>query len=217
MAETIAPSRRVYERAQSDRPQFLKRWLATWVVLLTVVVLVVALFLVKITDSLDAINTNLATTDPDLVAAGGNVVRLPQQVQAINESLIGIDPALKDIPLQTEDILAALTSINGKLTTTDGSLKDTSGNLKAVLGQAQDIRGVLIDADDPPDGRGVHNIHQRVAVANGQGATGRFGSNPNNLSAAEADTTRIISGLIDTNTHLASICRSPAVLGAKTC
>jgi ABC-type transporter Mla subunit MlaD len=217
MAETIGPSRRARERASSDQAQFLKRWLSVWVALLTVVVLVVVVFLVKITDSLSAINTNLSTTDPGLVSAGGNVQRLPDQVAAINESLVGIDPALKGIPQQTQDILAALTSINGKLTTTDGSLKDTSGNLKTVLGQAQDIRSLLVDADDPPDGKGVQNIHQRVAFANGQGATGRFGTNPNNLTAAEVDAKNIIAGLQDTNKHLTSICRSPAVLGAKTC
>ena len=217
MAETIGSSQRALRRSQTDQAQFLKRWLSVWVALLTVVVMVVIVFLLRITDSLDHIDTNLATTDPDLVSAGGNVQRLPDQVQAINESLVGIDPALKGIPQQTQDILAALQSINGKLATTDGSLKDTSGNLKTVLGQAQDIRGVLVDADDPPDGQGVQNIHQRVAFANGQGNTGRFGTNPNNLSAAETDATNIIAGLQDTNKHLTSICRSPAVLGAKTC
>ena len=217
MSETISPSQRAFGRAQTDQAQFLKRWLAVWVALLTVVVLVVIVFLLKITSSLDSINTNLATTDPGLVNAGGNVERLPDQVQAINESLVGIDPALKDIPKQTEDILAALTSINGKLTTTDGSLKDTSGNLKGILGQAQNINGMLIDADDPPDGKGVQNIHQRVAFANGVGATGRFGTNPHNLTLAEADAVNILAGLQDTNKHLTSICRSPAVLGAKTC
>ena len=217
MAETIGPSQRAFQRASSDQAQFLKRWLAVWVALLTVVVLVVVVFLLKITDSLSAINDNLSTTDPGLVSAGGNVQRLPDQVAAINESLVGIDPALKDIPQQTQDILAALQSINGKLATTDGSLKGTSGNLKTVLGQAQDIRALLVDDDDPPDGRGVQNIHQRVAFANGVGATGRFGSNPNNLTAAEADARNILAGLQDTNRHLTSICRSPAVLGAKAC
>ncbi len=217
MTETISPSQRAFRRSQTDQAQFLKRWLAVWVALLTVVVLVVIVFLLRITSSLDSINTNLATTDPGLVSAGGNVERLPDQVQAINESLVGIDPALKPVPQQTVDILAALESINGKLTTTDGSLKDTSGNLKSILGQANDIRGMLVDADDPPDGKGVQNIHQRVAFANGVGNTGRFGTNPHNLTAAEQDAQNIIAGLQDTNKHLTSICRSPAVLGAKAC
>ncbi|HVM04166.1 MAG TPA: hypothetical protein VM242_03245 [Acidimicrobiales bacterium] len=217
MAETIGPSQRAYQRASSDQAQFLKRWLAVWVALLTVVVLVVIVFLLKITDSLANIDDNLATTDPGLVSAGGNVVRLPDQVQAINEGLTAIDPALKPIPQQTQDILATLQSINGKLTTTDGSLKDTNGNLKTVLGQANDIQAMLVDADDPPDGRGVQNIHQRVAFANGQGNTGRFGTNPHSLTAAEQDAQNILAGLVNTNKHLTSICRSPAVLGAKTC
>jgi len=217
MTETIGPSQRAFRRAQSDQAQFLKRWLAVWVALLTVVVLVVIVFLLKITDSLSAINNNLTTTDAAASGAGGNVQRLPDQVQAINESLVGIDPALKPIPQQAVDILSTLTSINGKLTTTDGSLKDTSGNLTAVLGQANDIRGMLVDADDPPDGKGVQNIHQRVAFANGVGNTGRFGTNPDNLTAAKADAAAIIAGLNDVNKHVTSICRSPAVLGAKAC
>jgi hypothetical protein len=108
-------------------------------------------------------------------------------------------------------ILQALQSINGKLVTTDGSLKDTGGNLRAVVGQATDISNLLINADDPPDGFGVQNIHQRVAFANGVGNTGRFGSNPNNLTVAEAQAGNILAGLVDTNRHLVGICNSTAV------
>ena len=43
MTETIGPSQRAFRRAQNDQAQFLKRWLAVWVALLTVVVLVAAL------------------------------------------------------------------------------------------------------------------------------------------------------------------------------
>ncbi len=217
MAETIGPSQRAFRRAETDQAQFLKRWLAVWVALLTVVVLVVVVFLLKITDSLDSINTNLATADPALTTAGGNVADLPTQVQNINESLVGIDPALKPVPQQTQDILVALQSINSKLITTDASLKDTGGNLKGILGTANDIRGLLVDADNPPDRLGVQNIHQRVAFLNGVGNTGPFGSNPNNLSAAEADARSIIAGLQDTNKHLSGICSSQAVMGAKAC
>lgn len=217
MAETIGPSQRAFRRAQNDQAQFLKRWLAVWVALLTVVVLVVIVFLLKITDSLSHINNNLTTTDSGVSGAGGNVHRLPDQVQAINKSLVGIDPALKPIPQQAVDILGTLTTINGKLVTTDGSLKDTASNLHTILGQANDIRAMLVDADDPPDGKGVQNIHQRVAFANGVGNTGRFGSNPDSLTAAESEAQGIIAGLNDTNKHLTSICRSPAVLGAKAC
>ena len=217
MTETIGPSQRAFRRAQTDQAQFLKRWLAVWVALLTVVVLVVIVFLLKITDSLSSINHNLTSTDSHASGAGADVHRLPDQVQAINASLVAIDPALKPIPQQAVDILNTLTTINGKLVTTDGSLKDTAGNLHTILGQAKDIEAMLVDADDPPDGKGVQNIHQRVAFANGVGNTGRFGTNTNTLTAAESDAQAIIAGLNDTNKHLTSICRSPAVLGAKAC
>ena len=217
MTETIRPSQRAFSRSESDQAQFLKRWLAVWVALLTVVVVVVIFFLTAITGSLNKINNNLATTDADAAAAGGNVVRLPDQVQAINESLVAIDPALKNIPSQAEAILGALNSINGKLVTTDGSLKETGGNLRSILGQANDIQSMLVDADDPADGQGVQNIHQRVAKANGVGNTGRFGSTPHNLTAAEADGRAILEGLKDTNKHLSSICKTAAVTGSKNC
>jgi len=211
MAETIGPSRRTFQRAETDQAQFLKRWLSVWVALLTVVVVVVVVFLLKITDSLSSIDDGLASADTGVSGAGSDVGNLPDQVAGINESLVAIDPALKPIPDQVTAILGALQSINGKLVTTDGSLKDTGGNLRGIVGQASDISGLLINADDPPDGFGVQNIHQRVAFLNGVGSTGRFGSNANNLTLAEAQAGNILAGLVDTNRHLVGICNSTAV------
>ncbi len=210
-AETIAPSRRARARAAGGQQEFLKRWLVVWVLLLTVVTLVVVVFLVVITSSLSSITTGLESADQGVLQAGGDVRDLPSQIDAINGSLDGIDPALKPIRGSTEDIRSALTSIDTKLKRTDGSLRDTSGLLRGILGQANNIRGMLVDADDPPDGLGVQNIHQRVAFANGVGNTGRFGTNPNNLSAAKADAGNILGGLRDVNLHLRSICNSQAV------
>ena len=53
----------------------------------------------------------------------------------------GIDPALKPIPGQANEIIAALTSINDKLTNTDRSLKDTSSVLVTVLGTGRTPSG----------------------------------------------------------------------------
>ncbi len=208
-AGTMAPSGRA---AASDAgSDFLKRWLVVWVVLLAVVTLVVVVFLVTITNSLASINGNLAVADRAVTGAGGDTKTLPDQVERINGSLGGIDPALKPIPGQADAIIASLVSIDGKLRRTDGSLRDTSGVLRTVLGQVGDVRGVLVDADDPPDGLGVQNIHQRVAVANGQGNTGRFQSSPNNLTNAKADTGNVLARLQDVNKHLNNICNSGAV------
>ena len=217
--ESIAPSDRSRQRAQVDQALFLKRWLLVWVALLTVVVIVVIFFLLAINKALNSINTGLVGTTSAVVGAGGNVQDLPSQVERINGSLAGIDPALQPIPARVDAIIGALSSIEGKLRTTDGSLKDTSGMLRTILGQAGDIRGMLVDADDPPDGLGVQNIHQRVAFINGVGNTGRFGVNPQNLTVAEADARNILAGLVDTNRHLAGICRSAAVTatGPKPC
>ena len=215
-------------RASEDQARFIARWLKVWVALLTVVTLVVVVFLIFITNSLASINGNLPTANDAVTGAGGDGNTLPDQLQNVNASLTGIDPALKPIPGQADQIIAALTSIDSKLRTTDGSLSTIDSNLTTVLGQASSIRGLLVDADDPPDRLGVQNIHQRVAVANGVGTpgpgrgaaagpgqgTGPFGANPNSLSAAKADAGNILAGLLDTNRNLTSACNKlPAILG----
>ena len=213
----MATAMRSRARAQSESSDYLKRWITVWVALLAIVTLVVVVFLVTITNSLASINGSLAVADDAVTGAGGDVKTLPSEVETVNNSLAGIDPNLKPIPGQADAIIAALTSINSKLTTTDGSLKDTNGVLSSVLGQTGDVRNTLVDADDPPDGFGVQNIHQRVAFANGTGNTGRFGTNPSNLSAAKADTGQILGQLQQVNKSLRGICNNPAVLGAKVC
>lgn len=207
-------------RTHDDQTQFLSRWLKVWVILLTVVVLVVVVYLIIITNSLASINGNLATADRAVTGAGGNVVTLPNQVDRINGALSGIDPALKPIPGQANDIIASLTSINDKLTNTDSSLKDTSSILVTVLGTVNNVSGLLIDADDPPDKLGVQNIHHRVAAINGRNSA-RQGSatlggtaqppftTAGNLNNAEADASNILEGLKSVNAHLTSVCVSP--------
>ncbi len=201
-----------------DTSRFLNRWLKVWIALLVVVTLVVVVYLIAITNSLASINGNLGVADRAVTGAGGDTKTLPDQVQGINASLAAIDPALKPIPGQADQIIGALTDIDGKLATTDGSLKDTSsslmgtsgqlvdtsGILQRVLGQAGSIRDNLFQADQPNgpcqqdscDGSklGVQNIHQRVAIAN------------NRLVPAEADARNILAGLAQVNQNLFSIC-----------
>src|ERR671932_2722718 len=156
-------------RHGDDQATFLSRWLRVWVILLTVVTLVVVVYLIIITNTLASINGNLATANRAVTGAGGNVTTLPAQVDRTNGALAAIDPALKPIPGQANEIIAALTSINDKLTNTDASLKDTSSVLVTDLGQVNSVRDLLIDADDPPDRLGVQNIHRRGGAINSQG------------------------------------------------
>jgi hypothetical protein len=205
-------------RAGDDQATFLSRWLRVWVILLTVVVLVVVVYLIIITNTLASINGNLATANRAVTGAGGNTQTLPAQVDRINGALAAIDPALKPIPGQADQIIAALTSINDKLTQVDGSLKDTSSSLVDTLGKVNNIRDLLIDANDPADRLGVQNIHRRVAAINGQGSPaqgvaaggggcGEFCTDQN-LTTAERDASNILAGLVSVNGHLNSICNS---------
>ena len=206
-----------------DTSRFLDRWLKVWIALLVVVTLVVVVYLIAITNSLASINGNLGVADRAVTGAGGDTKTLPDQVQGINASLAAIDPALKPIPGQADEIIAALTSIDGKLATTDASLKDTSSSLQGtsgqlvdtsgiltrVMGQAGTIRENLFQADQPngpceptscaPTKLGVQNIHQRVAIAN------------NILTPAEADARAILAGLGQVNANLVSICSTGAL------
>ncbi|MGH9279086.1 MAG: hypothetical protein ACRD12_13400 [Acidimicrobiales bacterium] len=206
-------------REGDDQATFLTRWLRVWVLLLTVVTLVVVVYLIIITNTLASINGNLATAERAVTGAGGNTQTLPAQVDRINGSLVAIDTALKPIPGQADQIIASLTSINQKLTDTDASLKDTSATLVVVLGQVNEISGILIDANDPPDRLGVQNIHRRVAAINGRGSPSVGGAaggggcgefcNDENLTTAEADASNILANLNDSvNPHLNSICNS---------
>jgi hypothetical protein len=214
-------------RAVDDQTTFLSRWLKVWVILLTVVTLVVVGYLIVITNSLASINGNLATAQRAVVGAGGNVVTLPNQVDRINGALAGIDPALKPIPGQAQQIIDSLTSINAKLTNTDASLKDTSAILQTVLGTVNNVSGLLIDANDPPDRLGVQNIHRRVAAingassphqgtANGGGGCGEF-CTPNNLTTAEQDASDI-SRVVNSGVkpHVLAICRGLSNLALVT-
>jgi hypothetical protein len=214
-------------RTVDDQATFLSRWLKVWVILLTVVTLVVVGYLIVITNSLASINGNLGTAERAVVGAGQDVVTLPNQVDRINGALSGIDPALKPIPGQAQQIIDSLTSINAKLTNTDASLKDTSAILVNALGTANNISGVLIDANDPADRLGVQNIHRRVAAingvggprqgtANGGGTCGEFCSNQN-LTTAQADT-RDISRVVNSGVvpHVSAICKGLSTLGLVT-
>ena len=214
-------------RTVDDQATFLSRWLKVWVILLTVVTLVVVGYLIVITNSLASINGNLGTAERAVVGAGQDVVTLPNQVDRINGALSGIDPALKPIPGQADQIIASLTSINSKLTNTDASLKDTSAILVTALGTANNISGLLIDANDPADRLGVQNIHRRVAAingvggprqgtANGGGTCGEF-CTPNNLTTAQQDS-RDISRVVNSGVvpHASAICKGLSTLALVT-
>ena len=207
----------------ADDSRFLDRWLKVWIALLVVVTLVVVVYLIAITNSLASINGNLGVANRAVTGAGGDTKTLPDQVQGINASLAAIDPALKPIPGQADQIISALTDIDNKLATTDGSLKDTSSSLQGtsgqlvdtasilsrVLGQAGTIRDNLFQADQPngpceatacaSNKLGVQNIHQRVAIAN------------NVLTPAEADARNILAGLAQVNANLLAICSTGTV------
>src|SRR3954454_16647619 len=77
-------------RAGDDQATFLSRWLKVWVILLTVVVLVVAGYLIIITNTLASINCNLATADRAVPGAGGNTQTLPAHVDRITGALAAI-------------------------------------------------------------------------------------------------------------------------------
>jgi hypothetical protein len=187
------------------------RWITIWAGLLALVTIVVVLFLIAIGQVLASINGHLATARDAVVDIGGETKTLPRQVDNINNSLTGIEDAVDDIFPGAVRIRDHLNSIDAKLGTVDSSVATTSGSLVSSLGLVSQTRGILINADNPPDRLGVQNIHQRVARANGVGDAGPFGHTPNNLSEALRDTGHIVCSLSRTNENLNRACGSVAV------
>jgi methyl-accepting chemotaxis protein len=220
---TAALSTSRLRTVDQNQARFIGRWTTTWIVLLSVVVLVVVFYLIFITNSLAAINSHLGTTSTAVTGAGGHVQTLPGQIQNVNTSLTSIDSALKPITGQAGDIISALTSVNTSLHSVDGSLKDTSGSLvstssslvntssilQSVLATAGNINSTLNAANLPagncaatcgPTQLGVQNIYQRVAIANAP------------LAAARADTANVASNLVPgIDTQLHGICTGQIV------
>ncbi len=143
-------------RGDFDMSLFLSRWLKVWVALITVILIVVIVYLFFITNSLASINDNLGPTERSVAGAGGDVQRLPDQVQNINRSLQSIDPSLRPINGKLDEIIGALAPIDGKLKTTAGSLADTAGMLRTTVGTAQGIQGLVASAQSPQRGRLRH-------------------------------------------------------------
>ena len=145
MATAATPQADYRYRDSADQSRFIARWLKVWVALLAVVTLVVVVYLIAITNSLASINGNLATADDAVTGAGGDVKTLPDQVETVNASLGGIDPALQPIPGQADAIISNLTSINGKLVDVNASLIDTDASLKDTNAKLVDIDSSLVD------------------------------------------------------------------------
>lgn len=218
-----------------DTSRFLSRWLKVWVALLAVVTLVVVVYLIFITNSLASINKNLGVAQRSVSGAGGHTKTLPDQVQGINASLAAIDPALKPIPGQADQIISALTDIDGKLKVTDGSLMDTSsslqstssqltdtsGVLQTVLGQANTIKGTLAAADRPAGDCGAGPGTGPVVTPPGpscnpsqlgvQNIHQRVGIANGILTPVITDANNILGGLNSANPHLRNICNNSTV------
>ncbi|CAN5745963.1 hypothetical protein BH20ACT1_BH20ACT1_10110 [soil metagenome] len=228
MATAATPQSDYRFREGADQSRFVARWLKIWVPLRAMVTSAVVVYLSAITCSMASLDGNRATADEAVTGAGGDVKTLPDQVESVNASLGGIDPALQPITGQADQIVSNLTSINGKLVdvnsslidtdsslkdtngklvSIDSSLKDTTGLLQSVKGLTADIDATLFSANNPngnctpgsgvdpgainsvdnacefPAKDGVQNIHQRVAIANGD------------LDPALADANAIVANL----------------------
>src|SRR4051812_14966725 len=81
-----------------DHATYIRRWLNTWIALGVVVLLVVAAYLLFISNALVSINDNLAAASTAVAGAEGNTKTLPGQLRAVNQNLTQVQAALHDIP-----------------------------------------------------------------------------------------------------------------------
>ena len=206
---------------------FISTWLKVWVAVLGVVTLVVVIYLVGITQTLEDINDNLATVDNAVTDVGGETKTLPRLLgrpncaetpDSINCSLVNIDNAVKPVRAGVEQIQAAVQSVDTSLRQTNDTLSPSPPGTGGFLTSARDklVRtDAAVENADRPDGLGVPNIHQRVAAVNGPGGgptTGPFGRPAENLVSVRADTQEIAAILVDVNKHVRSICERLAAL-----
>ncbi len=211
-------------------PAKLVWWVRVWMVLLAVVTLVVAVYLLVITNSLADINGNLGTAVRAVQGTGENVASLPTQLGRLNEGLEGIDGATAPLRRKADEVAAYLGSIERSLTSTDRSLKGAASALSGGLASLTGLSNVLVDMDNPPDGLGIQQAHQRLAALNGVGSqpqgsaamggtSGAFGLSAGGLAAAQADAHDIAFALTSIGRHLWAVCNSPAmdILGVHRC
>jgi archaellum component FlaC len=218
-----------------DRRSDLRRWITTWVAVGAVVVLVTAVFLVLIGNSLVSINSNLATADRAVTDVAGHTKTLPDQIDDVNAALTKIDGALVDLPGDTEQITANLEEIRLGLRAIDVSLvdsaprldhvsdnltetsdlvepiasrlSDTSALLRQILGSTGRIHSSLVEVNGMKDS-GLEGVEALVRSIN------------DHLMRTSGDLGNILEGLTDINGHLDGICRSTAVNllhGAQSC
>lgn len=210
----------------ADPQAHLRRWTATWVALGLVVVLVTAVFLVLIGNSLVSINSNLTAADRAVTDVAGHTRTLPDQIADVNAALTKIDGALTSLPQDTEAVTANLEEIRNSLRAVDGSLADsaprlakvsdnltatsdlvdplaaglldTSALLRQILGSTGRIRTSLVEVNGSTD-TGLAGIEALVRSINAH------------LSRTSGDLGNILDGVTDINLHLENVCRSTAV------
>ena len=214
------------EARESEPDQALRRWLTAWVGIGAVVVLVTALFLVLIGNSLSRIDDDLTSANTAVGNVSGSTMTLPAQVERVNRSLAVIEAALRVLPKDTETIAANLTAmieamelIKADLATTAPNLAGTADNLEpsaALIGPiGANLKETAALLDRILGNTG--NIHDSLAAIDGKVKSGLAGVRANLtavnavLSAVRGDLGDILATNGRINGHLEKICRSPAV------
>ncbi|HEV2809102.1 MAG TPA: hypothetical protein VGV93_01725 [Acidimicrobiales bacterium] len=175
-------------------------------------------------DQVESVNASLGGIDPALQPITGQADAIVSNLTSINGKLVDVNSSLIDTD-------GSLKDTNGMLVSIDRSLIDTTGLLQSIKGLTADINGTLFSANEPngpcggdrepgtintadqncafPEKDGVQNIHQRVAIANGD------------LAPALADANSIVASLGNADAgvvgSLQGICDSLVAGGVLGC
>ncbi|MGQ0464816.1 MAG: hypothetical protein ACT4QG_05810 [Sporichthyaceae bacterium] len=213
--------------AEAAEPESaLRRWLTAWVGIGAAIVVVTALFLVLIGNSLSRIDDDLTAANTAVGNVSGSTAPLPQQVERVNRSLEVIEAALRVLPKDTDTIASNLTAMIEAMELIEADLAATAPNLASASKNLEPSAKLIgpIGANLKETAAllmrilgNTGSIHDSLAAIDGRVKTGLAGVRAN-LAAVNAVLTAVRGDLGDIlatnrriNGHLESICRSPAV------
>lgn len=124
-----------------------RRWMYVWIAIGVAIVLVVAGFLIAISNELYDIVDNLDEAQGEVRGTQEDVRPLPEYIAEINASLAQVERAVDPLPRQADRIVGNLRSVHTSLQAVEGTLNQTAGLLTTTSSLLVDTSRSLADVE----------------------------------------------------------------------